>query len=171
MRKQLGMPTLFNLLGPLTDPVRPSAQLIGVYSRRGLDLMAEAMRALDSARRAMFLHGEEGWDEATGCCSFLCRPTYGEASVRTAQEFGFLPCSESDLLGGTPDHNAGIAMSVLKGEVGARRDTVILNAMLGYMVYHPSATFEEARRASEESIDSGAALEVVIKYKERFPLG
>jgi len=132
--------------------------------------MSRAIRVLDSGRRAMMLHGEEGWDEATACCRFVCQTTYSETTVRSSDEFGLRACTESDLKGGDPKENAAIALSILSGERGPRRDTVVLNALLGYTVYFPSATVREARQAVEQSIDSGAALRVVKKYGARFPL-
>jgi len=168
IRKQLKMPTIFNLLGPLTNPARPAVQLIGVYESEAVALMAHAIRKFDESRRVVLLHSEDGWDEATPCGPFRHHPTFGDASIMDPATFGFTPCSPEELQGGSPEDNAKIAMAILNGESGAARETVLLNALLGYLVFYPESTPETAKRAVEESLDSGSALRVVEKYKELF---
>lgn len=170
LRRQLGVPTVFNLLGPLTNPARPAAQIVGVYKREALPLMVAAVKRMDGARRVTFLHSEQGWDEATLCCRFYCYSTHHAPTVREPEEFGFEHASAEELRGGSPAENAAIARAVLSGERNMRRQTVLLNAVLGYMVYYPDSTVEDARKAVEDSLDSGAALRVVQKYRERFAL-
>lgn len=170
VRKQLGLPTVFNLLGPLTNPAKPAAQLIGVYEKNALPLMVAAVQRFDRNRRVTLLHSEDGWDEATICGPFYCYSTHQKAAVRDPQEFGFERADAEELRGGTPAENAEIAKAVLSGERNIRRQTVLLNAVLGYMVYYPESTIRDARQAVEESLDSGAALRVVQQYRERFPL-
>jgi anthranilate phosphoribosyltransferase len=171
VRKQLGVPTVFNLLGPLTNPARPAAQIAGVYQLEALPLMVAAAQRMDPQRRALFLHSEEGWDEVTLSCRFYCYSTHEAPAMRAPQEFGFESASTAELHGGTPAENAAIARAILSGERSVRRQTVLLNAVLGYMVYHPHSSLQEARKAVEESLDSSAALNVVQKYRERFPNG
>ncbi len=170
VRKQLGFPTIFNLLGPLTNPAEPSSQVIGVFRRSALPLMTEALSRINSDIRACLIHSVEGYDEATPTARFLVHRTFGSASLESASDFGFAPCSPEDLLGGSASKNAKIACSIMNGEPGPKRDTVLLNAILGYLAYHPKAKTDEARAAVTESVDSGAALRVVDEYRRRFPL-
>jgi len=170
IRRQIGMPTIFNLLGPMTNPARPSAQLIGVWDRRALPLLSAAIARLDRGKRAGLIHSEEGWDEATPCGPFHLHQPGEEPVVIHPEEWGFKRCDEQDLRGGSPAFNASIALSVLESEPGPARDAVLLNAMLGYRIYFKEATNEEALRAVIESLDSKAAKNVVHKLKEQFPL-
>ena len=168
IRKQLRMPTIFNLLGPLTNPAHPGVQLIGVYDREAVTLMASAIRKIDESRRVVLIHSEDGWDEATLCGPFRHHPTFDDPSTIDPAEFGFARCTPEELRGGSPQDNAEIAMAILSGENGAARETVLLNALLGYLVFHPESSPESAKRAVVESLDSGAAMHVVEKYKELF---
>jgi anthranilate phosphoribosyltransferase len=170
VRRQLGVPTIFNLLGPLTNPARPMAQIVGVFQKEALPVMVSAVQRMAPGRRAAFLHSEDGCDEATLACRFYCYSTHEEPALRGAQDFGFEPANGEELRGGNPAENAAIARAVLSGERNLRRQTVLLNAVLGYMLYHPRCNLQQARRAVEESLDSGAALRVVQKFRERFPL-
>jgi anthranilate phosphoribosyltransferase len=132
--------------------------------------MVAALQKMDRNKRVMLLHSEEGWDEATLSCRFYCYSTHEKPAIRGPEEFGFEPAGAEELRGGSPEQNAAIAKAVLSGERNMRRQTVLLNAVLGYMVYYPDASLTQARAAVEESLDSGAALRVVQKYRERFPL-
>ncbi len=169
VRKQLDTPTIFNLLGPLTNPAIPEVQVIGVYERRALPLMESAIRKLDSQKRAFLVHSVDGFDEASPSAEFILHSTFGPPDVKNAANFGFLECCSEDLKGGSPAENARITQAILNGEKGARRDTVLLNALLGYLAYHPDATEESAKQAVIESLDSGAALRVVKRLQEMFP--
>src|SRR3990172_6012258 len=122
--KQLSVPTIFYLLGPLTNPAHPKVQLIGVYDFHALPLIAGALAVLDPSARAVFLHSTDGFDEATPCCNFLFHSTEGEVKMLSASQFGFKTCVSKDLRGGTSQQNAAIAMSILNGELGPRRETV-----------------------------------------------
>jgi anthranilate phosphoribosyltransferase len=168
VRKQIDSPTIFNLLGPLTNPAFPAAQLIGVYEKSALILMENALRQIDPDKRALLIHSSEGHDEATLSCEFFVHSTFGEASIQTASDYGFDENTD-DLYGGTPKENAQIAMDVLNGKRGAHRETVLLNAVLGYLVYNPDTPVEDASSFVRESIDSGNALRVVRKLQEKFP--
>ena len=92
VRKQLGTPTIFNLLGPLTNPAKPKAQIIGVYKKDVLPIIAEAIQKSDPQRRALLLHGETGWDEATPCCNFVMHHTSGKIELCNAEHFGIKTC-------------------------------------------------------------------------------
>jgi anthranilate phosphoribosyltransferase len=169
VRKQIGTPTIFNLLGPLTNPASPAAQVIGVYDLQAVPLMREAVRMLDAEKRAFFIHSSNGYDEATPTAEFILHSTFAPPVTERPQTYGFADCSAEELTGGSPEANASIAFAILNGEQGARRDTVLLNALLGYVAYHPDATPERARDAVTESIDSRSALRVVRRLQEHFP--
>ncbi|MCI0413378.1 anthranilate phosphoribosyltransferase [bacterium] len=170
VRKRLGFPTIFNLLGPLTNPAFPAAQVIGVYNRNALPLVEEAIRKMDPEKRAYLVHSSEGYDEATLSCDFYLHSTFSKPTLENAKHFGFGECRGEDLCGGSPKENASIALSILSGESGAKRETVLLNAMLGYLAFYPEASVEDAKSAVAKSIDSGAALHVVQRTQELFPL-
>jgi anthranilate phosphoribosyltransferase len=153
----------------LTNPAMPKAQVIGVYNKSALPLMTVAIQKSDPQRRALLLHGVTGWDEATPCCDFLMHHTSGKIEFRNAEHFGIKTCEEHELKGGSPAENARIAINVLKGEQGPPREAVLLNALLGYMVYFPKAALEEAKNKITTAIDSGAAMNVVQRLREKFP--
>jgi anthranilate phosphoribosyltransferase len=169
VRKQLATPTIFNLLGPLTNPAFPAAQVIGVYDGNAVPLVREAAQLLDPEKRAFIIHSSNGYDEATPTAEFILDSTFAPAVTGTAETYGYAECSVEELIGGSPAVNKSIALSILNGERSARRDTVLLNALLGYVAYHPDATLESAREAVTESIDSLAALRVVQRLQELFP--
>jgi anthranilate phosphoribosyltransferase len=169
IRKQLGRPTIFNLLGPLTNPARPGAQLIGVYDRKALSIMAEAIRIIHSMKRAIFVHSLEGFDEATTFGTFLVHSSNGQARNLSAQEYGFRPGSLDDLRGGSPRENAEIALRILQGERSSRRDTVVLNAFLATKTLYPDRPDNNVMKMICDSLDSGAALRVVRRLQEMFP--
>lgn len=169
IRQQLGVPTVFNLLGPLTNPARPAAQLIGVYDRHALDLMAGAIRAMDPHKRATLVHSIDGWDEATPCCDFLLHPLSGKPSWVSCRLFGIEPCNPEDMAGGSSLENARICLSVLSGSKGPWRNIVLLNATLAAMVYYPDCSDKEALDLATMAIDSGSAMNVVLKLRKKFP--
>jgi anthranilate phosphoribosyltransferase len=171
IRRLMGVPTLFNYLGPLTNPARPLAQLIGVFDRKGLELMASAIRLMEPQKKVTLLHSDGGWDEATPCGEFTAFRNDSGFSKMSSADFGIPFCNEKDLAGDDAEGNARIAMSILHGELGARRDTVLINAALAIQVYHPHLTNHEALTEAKQSIDSRAALHVVRTLQDRFPLG
>jgi anthranilate phosphoribosyltransferase len=169
IRRLLGVPTLFNYLGPITNPAKPIAQLIGVFDRKGLELMARAIELLEPDKNILLLHSVEGWDEATPCGDFIMYRDRKSISTN-ANQFDIKNCCAEDLKGEDPKGNARIALSILTGEKGARRDAVILNAALAIQLYNPHLTVADSMRDAAHSIDSGAALRVVRTLQEKFPL-
>ena len=169
LRKQLGVPTVFNLLGPLTNPARPAAQLIGVYDRDALDLMAGAIRVMDPHKRATLLHSIDGWDEATPSCDFMLYPLHGKPSWVNSRLFGIEPCNPEDMAGGSSLENARICLSVLSGGKGPWRNIVLLNAAIAAMVYYPECSDKEALDLVTMSVDSGSAMNVILKLRQKFP--
>ena len=171
IRRLMGVPTLFNYLGPLTNPAKPSAQLIGVFDRKGLELMAAAIKLMEPDKKVTLLHSDGGWDEATPCGEFTAyRYEIGICKMSSA-DFGIPFCHEKELAGDDAAGNARIAMSILHGEFGPRRDTVLINAALAIQLHHPELTNTEALTEAKYSIDSRAALNVVRALQDRFPVG
>lgn len=158
-RSILGGRTIFNLLGPLTNPVRAGFQLIGAYSVRAAELLAQASLRL-GRERAFVVHGSDGLDEITGS-----GPTtvfqIDEGSVQKGRwnpgDFGFQPADPAELTGGDPETNAAILRSVLSGEPGPRREVVVMNAAAALLVARRVPDLRSAVAVASESIDNGAA--------------
>lgn len=130
IRKELGFRTVFNILGPLTNPGTPSLQLLGVYDEYLVEPLAQVLISL-GIRRGMVVYGQDRLDEISmSAPTTVCeiRDGWFRTSVITPEEFGFTRCTKEDMKGGTPEENAEITLSVLNGEKGAKRDAVLLNA-------------------------------------------
>lgn len=159
-RKEIGVRTVFNVLGPLTNPARATTQLLGVATDDLVPLMGEVLRLLGS-RRALVVHGEDGMDEVSlSGRTRVCEVTngYNRLYEITPEECGLRRQPIEVLKGGNADENAGIANSVLRGEAGPRRDVVLLNAGAALYVSGKASKIEEGVRLAGASIDSGAAL-------------
>ena len=158
-RRDLRLRTVFNLLGPLTNPADASAQVVGVYSAELVEKLAEALSML-GLRRAMVVHGLDGLDEIT-----ITGPTriaeVHEGKVRsyevTPEEFGMNRSSLADISGGDAAENAGIVREILDGRKSARRDVVLLNAAAALVVAEKAEHLAEAVPLAARSVDSGAA--------------
>lgn len=172
VRKQLGVRTLFNLLGPLTNPAGAPCQLIGVFAPELTETFAEVLKKLGS-RRVLVVHGHDGMDEitltATTRCSELKDGKVKTYDIDPLNYFDDL-CTNADLEGGTPADNAAITWAILKGETqGPKRDIVLLNAAASLLAANHVADLKEGLRKSAESIDSGAAydrLERLIAFSK-----
>jgi anthranilate phosphoribosyltransferase len=158
IRKELGIPTVFNVLGPLTNPARPFAQVIGVSDERMLPLMADVLAR--RGVRAKLFRGEDGLDEltTTGISTVL---DVREGSVREVHldpaDLGLARAKHEDLAGGDAAHSAGIVRSILAGETGPRRDVVLLNAGAALEVAGKAEGIDAGIAIAAEAIDSGAA--------------
>ncbi|MFB3905547.1 MAG: anthranilate phosphoribosyltransferase [Acidobacteriota bacterium] len=161
IRRQIGHRTVFNLLGPLTNPASAPFQIVGVYSPSLTEKLARSLGQLD-CRRAWVVHSRDGLDElSTGAPTRISES--GLDGVKTFDldpvQFDLKPAEWSSLRGGTPEHNAEITHGILRGQVkGAARDVVVLNAAAAIHLA-AGVDFCEALRRAEESIDSGAAME------------
>lgn len=167
LRKQLGVRTVFNLIGPLANPARPQFQLIGVATRERLEPMAHALRLLGT-RRAFVVHGEPGLDEATPVAPFTVLEVEGGRVARhdmTAADFGIAPCRLEDLQGGNVRENAAIIQALFKGETGPRRDVVVLNAALVLLLAGQATQPREAAALAMQAIDSGAAMRLLEELR------
>ncbi len=158
-RREIGIRTVFNLLGPLTNPAGAGRQLLGVYDRSLTTVVARALSRLGS-ERAWVVHSEDGTDEITLSGKiFVSSLEDGrvEDAVLTARDFD-LPAVEAEKIhGGAPEENARIALSVLQGEKGPARDTVLANAAAALYVSGHASTLPEGVYRASEATDSGAA--------------
>ena len=165
IRQQLGIPTVFNFLGPLTNPAGATRQLIGVYDSRMAERMISVLLRLGT-ERALVIHADDGLDEVS-----VSGPTRGfqladgevTPVVFTPEDFGVDPADVSELVGGDADTNAAILRSVLAGETGPRRDAAVANAAATLLVAGLAETPAEGARSAARSIDSGAAAAVLDK--------
>jgi anthranilate phosphoribosyltransferase len=166
-RRELGVRTVFNLLGPLTNPARPDFQLLGVSSDDLLDLMADSLLKL-GVRCALVVHSQDGTDEISVSCPTTVREVRnGEVhSCEVAPEdFGVNRSEPDSVRGGDAETNAAILMGVLAGRSGPARDAAVINAAAAlYASGHASDVREGAKRA-QESLDSGAAAETLEKLR------
>ncbi len=167
-RREIGIRTVFNILGPLTNPAGAKMQLLGVYDGALAGVLAEVLGRLGSTR-AMVVHGEDGLDEIT-----LTGPTLvAELKAGAVSTYSIAPadlgleCVDAgDLKGGDEKENARIARSVLSGEPGPARDTVLANAAAVAVVGGKAADLRQGVAAARESIDSGAAREKLERLVE-----
>ena len=161
--------TVFNLLGPLTNPVRARIQLIGAFSVRAAEMLAQSSARL-GIERAFVVHGVDGLDEITTTgptTVFQVEDGRVQKGRWTPADFGMEPASLEDLQGGDPEANASIVRSVLEGEPGPRRNIVITNAAAALFIAGRASDLKSAVSIAAESIDSGAArrkLEQVIEF-------
>jgi anthranilate phosphoribosyltransferase len=169
IRAALGVRTVFNILGPLSNPARPPYHLLGAFSLETAQLMAEAISGLE-IERAFVVHGAEGWDEPTTVGPFTLfdvRPGRVRAETRTPEDFGLGRCTTDALVGGDPAHNAGALRDVLEG--GARnpyRDCLLLGAALALEVAGAEDAPRSAMARATDAIDSGAAGRVLGSLAE-----
>ena len=158
IRRELRVPTAFNFLGPLTNPARPAAQVVGVSDARMLPLVAQVLAR--RGVRAKVFRGEDGLDELTTTGLSTVHDTRdGEVRERTLDpsDMGLRKASDDDLRGGDPQVNADIVRRVLEGEPGPRRDVVLLNAAAALEVAGQVGSIEEGLARAASSIDDGSA--------------
>lgn len=169
IRKNLGIPTIFNLLGPLANPADTKIQLIGVYDRKWLRPMAEALKQLGT-KRAWLVHGKDGLDEVT-----LTSETYivaldddGHISERilTPSNFGLPYCKIEDIKGGSPQRNASALRDLLDGKQSAYRSIVLANAASVVYLQGQATNLNDAVKQCTAAIDEGKAKAVLENYIE-----
>lgn len=168
IRRELGFRTVFNILGPLTNPGSPSMQLLGVYDGYLVEPLAQVLIDL-GVKRGMVVYGQDKLDEISMCApTSVCeiRDGWVRSYVVTPEDFGFERCAKADLLGGTPAENAQITRSILNGEKGHRRNAVLMNAGASLYIGKKAETMAEGVKLAAELIDSGKALETLKKLIE-----
>jgi anthranilate phosphoribosyltransferase len=171
VRRAMGVRTVFNLLGPLTNPASPPYLLLGAFSPKAARLMAEALAGVEGIERAFVVHGTPGWDEATPAGPFLLLDVRGGEVVeanRDPAEWGLARCTAEDLAGGDAAHNAACLRAVLEGEeAGPHRDALLLGAALAVeltgLAATPASAMELARGALAEG-RAAALLEALRRH-------
>lgn len=159
IRKELGFRTVFNILGPLTNPARPALQLLGVYDEYLIEPLAQVLTEL-GVRRGMVVYGRDKLDEISlGAPTSVCEIKDGWIKNYTIkpEDFGMERCRREDLRGGTPQENARITLSLLDGERGAKRNAVLLNAGAALYIGGKAESMKEGVALAGELIDSGKA--------------
>ena len=169
IRKELGIRTVFNILGPLTNPAHPKMQLLGVYDESLVEPLAHVLTSL-GCRRGMVVYGQDRLDEiSVSAPTTVCEFNGGEYKKYTIspEDFGIPFCKKEDLCGGTPEENAQITRNILAGEKGAKRNAVLMNAGACLYIAEKADSLKNGIVLAEELIDSGKAAKVLenfIKY-------
>jgi anthranilate phosphoribosyltransferase len=168
-RTEVGLRSIFNMLGPLTNPAGANCQLLGVFAPQLTEMFAEALRLL-GARSAFVVHGHDGLDEISVCAptrvSQLENDMIRTYDIYPEQYFGRL-AEPQQMTGGNPEENAAITRTILKGEKGPKRDVVLLNTAAALVACQKAADLTTGIALAEQAIDSGAALgklEALVAY-------
>lgn len=166
VRRELGVRTIFNILGPLSSPANANLQLLGVYDENLVEPMARVLSNL-GVKRAMVVHGHDGLDEVSlSAKTTVCEVNNGQVNsfFLDPHQFGFEYCKPEDLVGGDPTVNADIARRILSGEKGPKRDIVLLNSAVCLYMSYNNITLRECVKLAAETIDSGRAMEQLNKF-------
>lgn len=168
IRKELGFRTVFNILGPLTNPGSPKMQLLGVYDEYLVEPLAQVLISL-GVKRGMVVYGQDKLDEIsmsapTKVCEF--KDGWFKSYLITPEQFGFERCAKADLEGGTPEENAAITRAILQGEKGHKRNAVLLNAGAGLYIAGKAESMEAGVKLAAELLDSGKANETLERLIE-----
>lgn len=168
VRKELGIRTIFNILGPLANPAGASMQVMGVYSEELVEPMAMVLNNL-GVKRGMVVYGQDCLDEISmSAPTTICEFGNGDCKkyVIEPEQFGFEKCDKSELVGGNPEENSAITRAILNGEKGSRRNAVALNAGAALYVGGKTDSLEAGVRLAEQMIDSGAAMKTLEQFIE-----
>lgn len=169
IRKELGIRTVFNILGPLSNPAGANMELMGVYDQSLVEPLAQVMANL-GVDRGMVVYGQDSLDEISMCApTSVCEIRDGKFTSYeiTPEQFGYERCEKGALTGGTPAENAEITKAILKGEEkGPKRQAVCLNAGAALYIAGKAASIEEGVKLAEFLIDSGAALKKLEEFVE-----
>ncbi|SCX11009.1 anthranilate phosphoribosyltransferase [Lachnospiraceae bacterium YSD2013] len=168
IRKELGFRTVFNILGPLTNPGSPKMQLLGVYDEYLVEPLAQVLVSL-GVKRGMVVYGMDKLDEIslsapTKVCEI--RDGWFKAYTITPEDFGLTRCTKADLVGGTPAENAQITIDILNGAKGPKRDAVLMNAGASLYIAGKAESFKDGIALAASLIDSGKATETLKKIIE-----
>ncbi len=167
VRKELGIRTVFNILGPLTNPAHPTTMLLGVYDEYLLDPLAQVLMSL-GVKRGMVIYGQDCLDEIslsapTSVCEF--QDGWFKRYVIQPEDFGFTRCKKDDIKGGTPEENAAITRAILAGqEQGPKRDIVLLNAGAAIYLGGKAASIADGIGVARSLIANGAGLRKVEEF-------
>ncbi len=168
-RKEVGLRSIFNMLGPLTNPAAANCQLLGVYASELTEMFAQALRLL-GAKRAFVVHGHDGLDEISVCAPTRVSELRGD-QIRTydiTPEQFFGECADAEALaGGDPEENADITRRILKGEKGPKRNIVALNAAAALVAADKATDLAAGIQLAKKALDQGAAaekLEALVRF-------
>lgn len=166
VRRELGIRTIFNILGPLANPAGANMQLLGVYEEALVEPLAKVLANL-GVKRAIVAYGNDGIDEislsaSTTCCEI--RDGIITSYILSPEQFGLTKCRKEELVGGGPKENAEITLAILNGEKGPKRDAVILNAAACIYMVRDNITLREAVALAGDVIDSGKAIKQLEKF-------
>jgi len=168
VRKELGIRTIFNILGPLTNPAGATMQVLGVYDKELVEPLANVLNNL-GVKSALSVYGVDGMDEISASDkTCVCEIKDGETKSYEIDpmDFGFEKCRKEDLVGGVPKENAQITLDILKGQKGPKRNAVVLNSAAGLYVAGVVESIKDGVKIAEEIIDSGKALKQLEKFIE-----
>ena len=160
VRRELGIRTVFNILGPLTNPAGANMQVMGVYEEALVEPLAEVLSNL-GVKRAMVVYGQDGLDEISlSAPTTVCEVKDGSyiSYTITPEQFGMTRCQKEDLIGGSPEFNAKITRDILRGVKGPKRDAVLLNAGAAIYIAGRTETMQEGIDLATQLIDEGKAL-------------
>ncbi|MDR3278459.1 MAG: anthranilate phosphoribosyltransferase [Oscillospiraceae bacterium] len=160
VRRELGIRTIFNILGPLVNPAGANMELLGVYEEDLVEPMAQVLYNL-GVKNALVVYGRDGLDEISmSSPTSVCEVREGSfrSYVIDPENFGLRRCDKRDLAGGTPAENAAITRAVLSGRSGPRRDAVLLNSAAAIYIARPEVQMRDAMELARRAIDSGAAM-------------
>lgn len=171
VRNALGVRTVFNMIGPLTNPAEPPFQLIGAFSKDAARLMADTLAGM-TIERAFVVHGEPGWDEATPVGEFVLydvRKGSVEQSIRSPEQYGLSRCRPEELTGGDAAHNARELRRVFdKDDEGPHRDALLMGTSLVLEVLGMAADAKEGVDMAASAIDNGAARKLLADLRTHF---
>ena len=168
VRRELGIRTIFNILGPLTNPAGATMQVLGVYDKELVEPLAKVLNNL-GVKSALSVYGIDGMDEiSVSDKTYVCEIKDGvtKSYEIDPSEFGFEKCSKEDLVGGDPKENARITLDILKGQKGPKRNAVVLNSAAGLYVAGAAESIGDGVKIAEDMIDSGKALQQLENFIE-----
>ena len=168
IRKELGFRTVFNILGPLTNPGSPAMQLLGVYDEYLVEPLAQVLVSL-GVKKGMVVYGQDKLDEISlSAPTKICEIKDGwfKTGVITPEQFGLTRCTKDELKGGSPAENAAITRAILNGAKGPKRDAVLMNAGAALYIGGKAPDMQAGIRLAAELIDSGKALATLEKFIE-----
>ena len=168
IRRELGFRTVFNILGPLTNPGSPATQLLGVYDEYLVEPLAKVLTSL-GVKRGMVVYGQDKLDEIslsapTTVCEF--RDGWFRSFTLTPEEFGLKRCQKSELAGGTPEENAEMTLDILRGKSGPKADTAVFNAGAALYLGGKAESIGDGISLARELISSGKAMETLEAVRE-----
>jgi anthranilate phosphoribosyltransferase len=166
VRRELGIRTIFNILGPLVNPAGANMELLGVYEPELIEPMAKVLCNL-GVKCGMVVHGQDGFDEISmSAPTTVCelRDGFIKSYDIKPEDFGMTRCKKEDLLGGAPEENANITRDILSGAKGPKRDAVLLNSAAAIHIAKPEVGIKEGIAIAAEAIDSGKASEQLRQF-------